>query len=258
MKYGVSSGPLAESFLHKPTRGDRSMFLGNRDHMFPCSIDPTQECVLSGAEYIIGRFNFIAMFIHDQLKESLVRVIKSVLIIIILLSMPSACSLLVFPSHFLEIMKNLSDPKTETAIKANLTKPFNFTELIEWEHGFLRFVPMNETFENRSTDPIDILLNGKGRCEEFSILYVSACLALGYQARLLVAVHLNIPVHVWAEVKINGSWIHVDPSDSVWNQPSHYKTFTWGNQIGTLVDIYAFENGTIEDRTQYYRIMNSP
>lgn len=156
-----------------------------------------------------------------------------------------------FRSKYLGIMKDLNDSKLKADIRANLSQSYNFTDLYEWEWTRLRWVPENETFSNRPSDPRGILLNGKGRCEEFSILFVSASLALGYDARLVVAENIDnwSGLHVWAEAKDNGSWIQVDPSDRVWNQTSHYETWEWWKDVGLTVRIYAFENGKCEDIT---------
>ena len=77
-------------------------------------------------------------------------------------------------------------------------------------------MPIGEKFD-RADDPMTILANRKGRCGEFSILYVSACLSLGYEARLVTSVKpiSYLGLHVWAEVMYNGSWVHVDPRTKV-------------------------------------------
>lgn len=160
-----------------------------------------------------------------------------------------------FETKYLNIMKRANSPE----IKANLTnwfeRDYNFTELYDWVHERLEFVPINESFE-RNTDPVKILESGKGRCEEFSILYVAACLARGYQSRIVIAVYVDnsrrlYAPHAWAEVKLDG-WVHVDPSDRVWNKPFRYKTWVWGKDIGSNLRIYAFEDGKIEDATPNY------
>ena len=166
-----------------------------------------------------------------------------------------------FRSHYLDIMKNLNDSQTKSVISANFTRPYGQTELIVWERTYLKFVPMNVTFENRTNDPVQILRSGRGRCEEFAILYVSACLARGYEARLVVAraFHniLTYGEHAWAEVKVNGTWVHVDSSlgNGTWNEPLVYKSrhWWWAEQIGWTVNIYAFENDTVEDVSSSYR-----
>ena len=103
-------------------------------------------------------------------------------------------------------------------------------------------------------DPFQILNSGDGICVQWSIVYVSACLALGYQSRLVVAVDTTTWsfIHTWAEDYYNGTWVHVDPSDKVWNNPSRYLGWDWGAGIGSTVRIYAFEDGTFQDVTSTY------
>lgn len=161
-----------------------------------------------------------------------------------------------FENHYLSIMKTLNSTETKTEVASWFERDYNCTELYEWIHEKLEFVPVNETFE-RHTDPSEILESGKGRCEEFSILYVAACLAHGYQSRIVVAVDISnsrnfIGQHVWAEVKLDG-WVHVDPSDRVWNEPHRYEKWNWGKDIGSNVMIYAFEEGRYEDVTLNYK-----
>jgi len=155
-------------------------------------------------------------------------------------------------SNYLGIMKKLNKPATKEAIRNNMTYAYNFTELFEWEHSYVKWVPMGEIFD-RNTDPTKILASGKGRCGEFSILYASACLSLGYDARLLVSFrpYTYWELHNWVEVKVNDSWIHVDPTDRIWNEPSRYKS--WWGEIGKDALIYAFEDGKIEELTDSYR-----
>jgi len=157
-----------------------------------------------------------------------------------------------FESKYFGIMKNLENPSTKEAIRNNMTHAYNFTELFDWEHSYLKWVPMGEIFD-RNTDPVKILDSVKGRCGEFSILYLSACLSLGYEARLLVSVRPYIywEFHNWVEVQVNGSWIPVDPTDRIWNDPSRYKS--WWGEIGKDAFIYAFEDGKIEEVTDRYR-----
>ena len=83
---------------------------------------------------------------------------------------------------------------------------------------------------------------------------MSACLALGYQSRLVAAVDTSAWsfIHVWAEDYYNGTWVHVDPSDRVWNNPLRYQTWNWGSGIGSTVKIYAFEDHAYYDVTAKY------
>jgi len=183
----------------------------------------------------------------------LILVIAFVFILLVLLPLLERTS---FENHYLGIMKNLNSTETKSKVRSWFERDYNFTELYGWVHEKLEFVPVNETFE-RHTDPSEILESGKGRCEEFSILYVATCLAHGYQSRVIVAVDVGNPIkwigqHVWAEVKLN-VWVHVDPSDRVWNEPYRYEAWVWGKDIGSKIKIYAFEDGKYEDVTLTYK-----
>lgn len=163
---------------------------------------------------------------------------------------------LAFENYYLNIMKNLGSSESKANVTSWFQREYNFTELYYWVDDRLEFVPTNETFE-RHTDPVKIYESGKGRCEEHSILYVSACLSHGYQSRIVVAVDISNPrklcmLHAWAEVKLEG-WVHVDPSDRVWNEPYRYEAGNWGKNIGSNVKIYAFEGETYEDVTLNYK-----
>lgn len=156
-----------------------------------------------------------------------------------------------FTDHYLGIMKNLNSSETKTEMASQLDPSYNQTDLFVWEQSKL-------TFTQDSTgwfeDPIQILNSGRGICVQFSIVYVSACLALGYQSRLVVAAdttNWNF-IHVWAEDYFNGTWVHVDPSDKVWNNPARYQSWDWGKGIGSDVKIYAFEDGSYQEVTSTY------
>jgi hypothetical protein len=156
-----------------------------------------------------------------------------------------------FADHYLGIMENLNSSETKIKMATQLDSRYNQTDLFNWEQSRLTFAQdPRDWFE----DPIEILNSGKGICTQFSIVYVSACLALGYQSRLVVATETtnwNF-IHVWAEDYFNGSWIHTDPSDSLWNNPSRYLGWDWGKGIGSNVKIYAFEDGRFEEVTSTY------
>jgi transglutaminase-like putative cysteine protease len=149
------------------------------------------------------------------------------------------------------IMQNLNSTQTKTKIASQLNPSYNQTDLFSWEQTKLTFTQdTTGWFE----DPPQILNSGKGICVQWSIVYVSACLALGYQSRLVVATdtaNWNF-IHVWAEDYFNGSWVHVDPSDKVWNNPSRYQSWDWGKGIGSDVKIYAFEDDRFEEVTSNY------
>jgi hypothetical protein len=146
-------------------------------------------------------------------------------------------------NHYLSIMKNLNQPETKKGLRILFERDYNYKELLFWEKDQIEF--SWENIERRS-NPLEILEYGKGRCEEFSILYVGLCLAHGYQSRLVVDIYGD---HVWAEVKIDNSWIHVD-TEGRFNDPYMYER-DWGKKIDL---IYAFEDGYFEDVTPKYKM----
>jgi transglutaminase-like putative cysteine protease len=161
-----------------------------------------------------------------------------------------------FTDHYLGIMKNLNSSETKTKMAAQLDPSYNQTDLFAWEQSKLTFTQDSAGWFEDSTQ---ILNSSKGICVQWSIVYVSACLALGYQSRLVVAADTTgwSFIHVWAEDYYNGTWVHVDPSDKVWNNPSRYQSWDWGNAIGSGVKIYAFEDGTFQDVTSAYSAHSS-
>lgn len=156
-----------------------------------------------------------------------------------------------FTDHYLSIMNNLNSSKTRSQLALQLNPNFNQTDLFTWQQSKMIFAQDPTGFYE---DPFQILASGKGICVQWSIVYVSACLALGYQSRLVVAVDTSSWsfIHVWAEDYYNGTWVHVDPSDKVWNNPLRYQSWSWGSAIGSQVKIFAFEDGTYKDVTATY------
>ncbi|MGA3060476.1 MAG: transglutaminase-like domain-containing protein [Candidatus Bathyarchaeia archaeon] len=154
-------------------------------------------------------------------------------------------------ADYLGVMKNLNSSQTKAKMAALLNPNCNQTDLFAWEASKLTFASdPSGSFE----DPFQILETGDGICVQWSIVYVSACLALGYQSRLVVAVDTTswTFIHTWAEDYNNGTWVHVDPADKVWNDPSRYLSWDWGQYIGSTVRIYAFEDGSFQDVTSTY------
>lgn len=155
-----------------------------------------------------------------------------------------------FTEQYLTIMEHLNSSGVKSEMATLLNPNYNQTDLFSWEHSKLAFTQdLTGFYEN----PFQILSSGDGICVQWSIVYVSACLALGYQSRLVVAANTaNWQfIHVWAEDYYNGVWVHVDPSDGVWNNPSRYQSWGWGT-FGTEVKVYAFEDGIFQDATSTY------
>jgi len=154
-----------------------------------------------------------------------------------------------FTNHYLPIMKNLNSSQTRTQMAGLLNPALNQTDLFTWEKSKMTFVNPSVFYE----DPFQILNYGKGICVQWSILYVAACLANDYPSRLVVAVDTSrwAFIHTWAEDYYNGTWVHVDPSDAVWNDPSRYQSWGWGT-FGSQVKVYAFEDGSYKEVTSTY------
>ena len=158
-----------------------------------------------------------------------------------------------FQTYYLGVVKNLNSSETKTYMFEKTNGTHNFIELLKWTSQNLNW--SEESFA-RYSNPQQILDQGKGRCEEFVIVYVGACLAVGYEARIVVSRQFYLgPVHgfhVWAEVKLDGVWTQVDPSPTAfWNDTSRYKSWDWGPRATLAVS--AFEDGRIEDISAKYR-----
>jgi len=148
-------------------------------------------------------------------------------------------------SKYREISQKIADPSMLAELMALFERRYTVAELLDWTHQRLKFDKGNI---ERHNDPMEILAYGKGRCGEFSILFTSLCLAHWYRARLI----LDMSDHVWTEVwdEPQKKWIHIDPSEKRMNDPFMYER-DWKKN---LTEIYAFENGTMENVTKSYKI----
>ena len=158
-----------------------------------------------------------------------------------------------FQMYYLGVMKDPNSSETKAYMRDKINGTYNFLELLNWTSQNLNW--SEESF-TRYSKPQQILNQGKGRCEEFAIVYVAACLALGYEARIVVSRQfyqiLVHGFHVWAEVKLDGVWTQVDPSPTAfWNDTSRYRSWNWGPRI--TLKVFAFEDGKIEDVTSRYK-----
>ena len=143
--------------------------------------------------------------------------------------------------------QTINQRETKMQLMAKFDRPYNYTELFVWEHQHLNF-----TYDSiqRNTNPVDILRYGKGRCGEFAILYAALCQANGYDARLVDSI---LGDHEWAQVKVNGTWIHVDPSLSV-NDSRVFDPYVYERDWKTTpILALAFNGSTIDDVTSGYR-----
>jgi len=144
-----------------------------------------------------------------------------------------------------EISQKIADPSALAELMALFERRYTIAELLEWTHQRLKFDKGNI---ERHNDPMEILAYGRGRCGEFSILFTSLCLAHWHRARLI----LDMSDHVWTEVwdEPLKTWIHVDPSEKRIDDPFMYER-EWKKN---LTEIYAFENGTVENVTKNYKM----
>lgn len=150
-------------------------------------------------------------------------------------------------SGCIEITQNINDPKIKTELRSKFDRDYNYTELFLWEHENLNF-----TWEEieRHTDPIEILEYGKGRCEEFAILYAALCSAHGYETKFVANIFGD---HQWTTIKVGEEWIHFDPSlsvnDSRINDPLMYER-DWNANLCLVLE---FEDSTFRDVSSSYR-----
>jgi len=144
-----------------------------------------------------------------------------------------------------EISEKLANPSLLSELRGLFERRYTLVELLDWLH---RKVEWNKGDIIRHNDPLEIIAYGKGRCGEFGILFTTLCLAHNYRARLI----LDMTDHVWTEVWDNKTkrWIHVDPSEKKIDDPLMYER-DWKKK---LKEIYAFENGNVEDVTKRYKI----
>lgn len=97
-----------------------------------------------------------------------------------------------------------------------------------------------------------ILTSRCGACGEYSRLFMVMADALGYAAK---RVHAPGEDHVWNEVKIDGKWIPVDPTDVVLPTSDGWKEYDFmEKKEGNVSYVWAeyLHNDTIEDITSLY------
>jgi len=143
------------------------------------------------------------------------------------------------------ISKQLADSSLRHELRTLFERRYSLAELLDWIHERVKFDKGNIV---RHNDPKEILAYGRGRCGEFSVLFTALCLAHDYRARLI----LDMSDHVWTEVWDGGQerWVHVDPSEKRIDDPFMYER-DWKK---TLREIYAFEDGKVENVTRNYKM----
>lgn len=135
------------------------------------------------------------------------------------------------------------------------TKTMHYRELLTILRLHLNY-SADSLEEPRPEMPIKILERGVGRCGEFSLAYNGLLLACGYKTRLVcdTSILLNksresAGDHVWVEVLDGDSWIHIDPTEDIINEPMMYVK-RWNKDIN---QIYAITEKEIIDVTENYK-----
>jgi hypothetical protein len=147
-----------------------------------------------------------------------------------------------------KISEKIIDPILLSKLRNLFEKNLSLTELLEWLHEKVKW---SDGDIIRHNDPMEILAYGKGKCGEFSVLFTALCLAHNYRARLI----LDMSDHVWTEVwnEKQKRWVHVDTSEKKIDDPEMYER-GWKKN---LKEVYAFENGNMQNVTSQYKIAKS-
>jgi len=131
----------------------------------------------------------------------------------------------------------------------------DWKQLLDWLHRHLEYTK-GELPKPRAELPIDIIVQGKGRCGEFALLYNGLLLANGYRTHLVVDCSTLRDKskkvagdHVWVEVFIDDGWVHVDPTTKRINEPLMY-ALEWKKDVNL---VYAVTDRQIVDVTKTYQ-----
>jgi hypothetical protein len=132
----------------------------------------------------------------------------------------------------------------------------DWKQLLNWEHRHFKFT-RGQLPKPRAEMPIEIILQAKGRCGEFALLYNGLTLANDYKTRMVIdcstlrdASKKAAGDHVWNELLANGNWVHVDPTERRINQPSMY-SLEWQKDVNLVL---AISEKGIFDVTSYYDV----
>jgi hypothetical protein len=132
----------------------------------------------------------------------------------------------------------------------------DWKQLLNWEHRHLEYTK-EELPKPRAEMPIDIIVQAKGRCGEFALLYNGLLLANSYKTRLVIDCSVlqdkskNVAGdHVWNEILSENIWMHVDPTEKRVNCPSMY-VLEWSKDVNL---VYAIAEEQILNVTENYRV----
>jgi hypothetical protein len=134
-------------------------------------------------------------------------------------------------------------------------KGLDWKQLLSWEHRHLAYT-RNELRTPRAEMPMGIIKQAEGRCGEFALLYNGLLLANAYQCRIVVDCSTlrdksksAAGDHVWNEVSVDDSWLHVDPTERRIDQPQMYAE-QWNKDVNL---VYAITAKEILNVTETYR-----
>jgi hypothetical protein len=134
-------------------------------------------------------------------------------------------------------------------------KNLDWKQLLAWEHRHLEYTKA-ELPKPRAEMPKDIILQTKGRCGEFALLYNGLLLATDHKCRLMIDCSTlkdkskkTAGDHVWNEVFLDNAWTHVDPTEKRINQPLMY-VLEWNKDVNL---VYAIGEKEILDVTEDYK-----
>jgi hypothetical protein len=132
----------------------------------------------------------------------------------------------------------------------------DWKQLLNWEHRHLEYTK-EELPKPRAEMPIDIIVQAKGRCGEFALLYNGLLLANSIQTRIVIDCSVLQDKskkvagdHVWNEILSESVWMHVDPTEKRINCPSMY-ALEWCKDVNL---VYAIAEKQILDVTENYCI----
>lgn len=120
---------------------------------------------------------------------------------------------------------------------------------------YVVFLAEGETIDDVEPNSWVSLSLALGRCGEFALLYNGLLLANNYRSRIVVDCSIatgnrKAGDHVWNEVLINGMWLHVDPTERIFNSPDLYSNPNkWNKEVNK---VYAIEGNIVVDVTQTY------
>lgn len=99
---------------------------------------------------------------------------------------------------------------------------------------------------HRYNDIEKLLVTRSGRCGEFANCFTFLCRCLGYDARYVY----STSDHVWTEVYSHSKnrWIHVDPSENVFDSPLMYE-HGWKRELNYVI---AFSLDDVQDVSWRY------